>query len=163
MALDAFLQSKHMTGNKGNIQSLSMTRGLSFKELSLYLFIANLENNNLCYYTIRLFKSKRGGSPILNFNHIQNLYVGVSHRSVIEQCSWKLLYSVSTYCKVGIWLPESVSPLPKIWCFKICESNQLLCLNLKSKRNWITYAQSLEGRRPSDLCEITYENRCLEL
>jgi len=86
VALYAFLRSKHLPRNKGNIQSLSMTRGLTFKELSRYLFIANLKNNNLCYYTIRLFNSKRGDIPILNFNHIQNLRLRVSHRSVIEKC-----------------------------------------------------------------------------
>jgi hypothetical protein len=85
VALDAFLQNKHITGNKGNIQSLCMARGLTFKKLGRYLFIANLKNNNFCYYTIRLFNSKRGDILILNFNCFQNLYVRVTYISVICQ------------------------------------------------------------------------------
>ena len=57
----------------------------------------------------------------------------------------------------------SVPALSNIRCFKTCESDQLLCSNLKNKRKSITNAQGLEGRRSTDLCEITYENRRLEI
>jgi hypothetical protein len=61
-----------------------MIRGLTFKELGSYLFIADLKNNNFCDHTTRLFNSKRDVIPILSFIHIKNLCERLCRRSILK-------------------------------------------------------------------------------